>query len=247
MPSDTNPTQTPPEPGALASLADEHARGVRFAAKPDLAVGHVKGWLAPVRRHLKQIFGAESAVVSLVPQIDGPMPREDLRALLLERVGQLQRFLEEAPLLGQRAFGAAQDQKVFIGHGRSLVWREVQNFIATRLRLPWDEFNREPVAGISTSERLAQMLSEASFALLIMTAEDEHADGAFHARENVVHEVGLFQGRLGPRKAIILQEVGCAAFSNIHGLSVIRFPAGHVSAAFEQVREVLERERIIRT
>ena len=27
-----------------------------------------------------------------------------------------------------------------------------------------------------------------------MTAEDEHADGTKHARENVIHEVGLFQG-----------------------------------------------------
>ena len=41
------------------------------------------------------------------------------------------------------------------------------------------------------------MLNAASFAFLIMTAEDEHADSTLHARENVVHEVGLFQGKLG--------------------------------------------------
>jgi predicted nucleotide-binding protein len=37
-----------------------------------------------------------------------------------------------------------------------------------------------------------------------MTAEDEQADGNHHARMNVIHEVGLFQGRLGFERAIVL-------------------------------------------
>jgi predicted nucleotide-binding protein len=66
-----------------------------------------------------------------------------------------------------------------------------------------------------------------------------------HARQNVVHEVGLFQGRLGPKKAIILLEEGCSEFSNIIGLMQIRFPKNRISAAFEEIRRVLEREKII--
>lgn len=66
-----------------------------------------------------------------------------------------------------------------------------------------------------------------------------------HARENVVHEVGLFQGHLGFRKAIILLEEGCSEFSNIVGLSQIRFPQSNISACFEEIRLVLEREGII--
>ena len=65
------------------------------------------------------------------------------------------------------------------------------------------------------------------------------------ARMNVVHEAGLFQGRLGFKKAIILLEEGCEEFSNIEGLGHIPFPPGHISSAFEQVRRVLERESII--
>jgi hypothetical protein len=38
------------------------------------------------------------------------------------------------------------------------------------------------------------MLDQARFAFLVMTAEDEQADGNHHARMNVIHEVGLFQG-----------------------------------------------------
>lgn len=78
-----------------------------------------------------------------------------------------------------------------------------------------------------------------------MTAEDSHTDGTSHARENVIHEIGLFQGKLGFNRAIILLEESCAHFSNIHGLTHIGFPAGKLSSAFEDIGRVLERERII--
>jgi predicted nucleotide-binding protein len=50
------------------------------------------------------------------------------------------------------------------------------------------------------------MLEDAAFAFLILTAEDEATDEKLHARENVVHEAGLFQGKLGFKKAILLLE-----------------------------------------
>ncbi len=86
---------------------------------------------------------------------------------------------------------------VFIGHGRSPAWRVLKNFVKDRLGLPYDEFNRVPVAGITNIARLSEMLEAAAFALIILTAEDEQADGKLQARMNVIHEVGLFQGRLG--------------------------------------------------
>jgi predicted nucleotide-binding protein len=51
----------------------------------------------------------------------------------------------------------------------------------------------------------------------------------------VVHEAGLFQGRLGFTKAIVLLEDGCEEFSNIQGLEHIHFPKGNISASFEEV------------
>jgi predicted nucleotide-binding protein len=97
-------------------------------------------------------------------------------------------------------------KKVFIGHGHSPVWRELQSFLEKRLNLSVEEFNAVSVAGIPTATRLEQMLDAAKFAFLIMTAEDETPDGKLRARLNVVHEAGLFQGKLGFKKAIILLE-----------------------------------------
>lgn len=139
-----------------------------------------------------------------------------------------------------------RENRVFIGHGRSHLWRELKDFIQDSLNLDWEEFNREATAGLSITERLTEMLSAAEFAFLIMTAEDEHSDGCFHARENVIHEVGLFQGKLGFRRAIVLLEEGCKEFSNIHGLNQIRFPKGQILAKSEEIRGVLKREGMLK-
>lgn len=135
--------------------------------------------------------------------------------------------------------------RIFIGHGGSQTWRELKDFIVDRLNLEWDDYNREPAAGLFTPERVQAMLDQACFALLVMTGEDQQPDGTRRARENVVHEAGLFQGRLGFRRAIVLLEEGCDPFSNIHGLTVIQFPEGQIRAAFEEVRRTFEREGIL--
>lgn len=134
---------------------------------------------------------------------------------------------------------------VFIGHGQSSAWRDLKDFIQDRLHLPWDEFNRVPVAGFTNIARLSEMLDNAAIAFIIMTAEDEQSDGKMHARMNVIHEAGLFQGRLGFEKAILLLEDGCEEFSNVQGLGQIRFPTGALSVKFEEIRRVLEREGLV--
>jgi len=42
-----------------------------------------------------------------------------------------------------------------------------------------------------------------------LTAEDEIAEGAQQAHMGVIHEVGLFLGRLGFNKAIVVLEENC--------------------------------------
>jgi predicted nucleotide-binding protein len=72
------------------------------------------------------------------------------------------------------------------------------------LKLRCDEFKTEAVAGITTTERFETSLDLACFAFLVMTAQNTHADNTTHARESVIHEAELFQGRVGFKQAIIL-------------------------------------------
>jgi hypothetical protein len=44
-------------------------------------------------------------------------------------------------------------------------------------------------AGKSTKDRLEEMLDNACFAFLVLTAEDELADGSKHARQNVIQAI----------------------------------------------------------
>lgn len=164
---------------------------------------------------------------------------DELRKLIVKVASHIEN-LESRSVKDQRI-----GTNIFIGHGRSGDWRELKDFVKDRLNLPWDEFNRVPVAGVTNITRLSQMLEQACFAFLVMTAEDEQADGNHHARMNVIHEVGLFQGRLGFERAIVLLEDGCEEFSNIQGLGQIRYPKGRISAIFEDIRAVLEREGIV--
>ncbi len=150
------------------------------------------------------------------------------------------------PVSVERGNQSARNRPVFIGHGRSREWLALQNFLQNTLGLSCVEFNTESAAGVGTQERLLELLDRAGFAFLVMTGEDAQSDGSKRARENVVHEIGLFQGRLEFRKAIILLEEGCTEFSNIHGLGQIRFPKGGIESRFEDIRKVLEREKILK-
>ena len=180
------------------------------------------------------------AVLKYVLSVKQPFQScKDLKKRIVEMANHIQNIEEKG--VKEKRIGT----NVFIGHGRSQDWRELKDFINDKLKLPWDEFNRVPIAGIANIARLEQMLDEACMAFLVMTAEDEQIDGTLHARENVIHEAGLFQGKLGFERAIILLEEGCQEFSNIHGLGQIRFPKGNIKAAFEDIREVLKREEII--
>jgi predicted nucleotide-binding protein len=135
---------------------------------------------------------------------------------------------------------------IFIGHGRSKEWFALERFLTKDLRLPCEEFNAKPAAGYTTQQHLEQMLNRATFAFLVMTAEDKHEDGTLHARENVVHEAGLFQGKLGFSNAVLLVEAGCSLPSNFDGLTHIPFPKDNIAGAFHEVRRTLEDRGIIR-
>jgi len=131
---------------------------------------------------------------------------------------------------------------VFIGHGRSLLWARLQVFLENRLGVKTVNYESAPRVGDSIVPILEEMLDQATFAVLILTAEDETASGAKRARQNVIHEAGLFQGRLGFRKAILLIQEGAEDFSNVAGLQYISFTDDKIEQSFWELQEVLKRE-----
>ena len=213
--------------------------------KPEVPLESLAMWSGFVRFRLEKIYGKDSPLLHCFPGRGIDRSIADSRVELIKRAEQVRRIIEafeaapaatQSPLLGK---------KIFIGHGRSLVWLQLKDFIRERVGVPCDEFNIEPAAGMSTTARLDAMLAQAGFAFIVMTAEEKHADGRIYARPNVIHESGLFQAKLGTPRAIVLLEEGCGDFSNIAGLTHIGFPSGDLKPAFEDVRRVLEREGLM--
>jgi hypothetical protein len=158
----------------------------------------------------------------------------------LESIGHVLSYVRDFAIRKPRTMPTS----VFIGHGRCKDWEQIRDRLTT-LGIEVDEFNVYPAAGITTVDRLSQMLNRACFAILVMTAEDKQANGRLNPRLNVVHEIGLFQGRLGFKKSIIVKEKRAAPFSNIDGLTYIPYPKGNVAEAFPEIEKVLTRERVI--
>jgi predicted nucleotide-binding protein len=131
---------------------------------------------------------------------------------------------------------------IFIGHGRSPLWRDLKDHLTEKHGYKVEAYEVGARAGHTIRDILEDMLGKASFACLVLTAEDEMADGKMHARQNVIHETGLFQGRLGFSRAIVLLEDGTEEFSNIYGVQQIRFSKDKIKETFGEVLATLRRE-----
>jgi predicted nucleotide-binding protein len=131
---------------------------------------------------------------------------------------------------------------IFIGHGRDIQWRDLKDHLHDKHGYDIEAYEIGARAGHAVRDILQDMLTRSSFAILVMTGEDETQDGGLRARQNVIHEIGLFQGRLGFNRAIVVLEKGTEEFSNIQGIEQIRFAKENIKETFGEVLAVLRRE-----
>jgi predicted nucleotide-binding protein len=134
---------------------------------------------------------------------------------------------------------------VFIGHGHTRDWEAISKFLELDLSLVVEEYEKISPLGYTVSARLEQMLAISSLAIVVMSAEDEQQDKTLRARQNVIHEIGLFQGRLGFEKVIVLRHKDCESFTNVSGINDIPYDLDHLDEVFAKIRRVAEREGLL--
>ena len=134
------------------------------------------------------------------------------------------------------------EPKIYIGHGSSQIWRELKDHLSDQHSFDVIAYETGSRAGHTIRDILEEMSSEATIAFLIHTAEDKMKNDESQSRANVIHETGLFQGKLGFSKSIVLLEEGCKEFSNISGIQQIRFPRGKIRETFGDVIATIKRE-----
>jgi predicted nucleotide-binding protein len=131
---------------------------------------------------------------------------------------------------------------IFIGHGRSIQWRNLKDHLTDKQGYKVIAYETGERAGHTIRDILQELLIRGSFALLVLTAEDEMSTGQVRARQNVIHELGLFQGKLGFPRAIAVVEEGVEMLSNLDGVQQIRFGKDNIAETYGDVIAVLRRE-----
>ena len=140
---------------------------------------------------------------------------------------------------------AQKETAIFIGHGRSKLWARLQLYIKDELGIPTFTFESETHTGETIINILTSFLDKSSFAILVLTAEDETVEGSMRARQNVIHEAGLFQGRLGFEKVILLKHSNTEDLSNLAGLQYIPFTGDNIEQTFYELSRVLKKHGLV--
>jgi len=163
----------------------------------------------------------------------------------LDRRSAIERVFDIFETVAQKSklpYEAFVKPKIFIGHGRSTAWRDLKDHLHDKHSYEVVAYEVGSRAGHAIRDILEDMLAKSSFAILVMTAEDQTINGQFRPRQNVVHETGLFQGRLGFNRAIVLLEDGAEEFSNLHGIEQIRFSKGNIRETYGEILATIKRE-----
>jgi predicted nucleotide-binding protein len=238
-----------------------------FLGKPDFSRGspEFQQWLEDANEGLTVIFGKYSHWLAEFKDIEY---YEKMSALLGDTKANesnfwkgldqaqslLESMIEEIEADHTEAAIAASVEKpnlfegkpcIFIGHGRSPLWARLKLFLQEDLGLRTECYESESRVGESIVPILEGMLEKADFAVLILTAEDETASGSMRARQNVIHEVGLFQSKLGFKRAILLKQEGVEDFTNIAGLQYIPFPDNNIEQSFYLLQRTLKKEGLL--
>ncbi len=196
-----------------------------------------------LRTELPELYAAFSADVSqpevqMVGSVADRYSRLQLLALArdIEQIFAIRSLSEQATLAV-----APQETRVFISHGRAQDWREIQAYIERDAKIPTLELEQQPDEGRTAQHKLFDEANKCSFAVVVMTEEDMDAAGITRARENLIHEIGYFQGRYGTNGICLLHEEGTSIPSNIAGVVYAPFTRGNIGATLVALRRELDR------
>jgi CheY-like chemotaxis protein len=136
---------------------------------------------------------------------------------------------------------AYKRRRVFLSHGHNeLLLLRLKNFLATSLKLDTVVLKELPSRGLTVVEKLERASEKCSFAVILLTRDDEQHDGALRARQNVIHELGFCQGKYGRQNVVLLAERGVELFTNISGIVRVEFDPQHFDSSFEELRREMQ-------
>lgn len=129
---------------------------------------------------------------------------------------------------------------IFISHGKNKLWLEIQTFIEKDLNYRTIELEQQPNLGRTIIQKLEDETNKCYYAVILMTGDDIINDNEKRARENVMHEIGFLQGKLGLNNVCILYEKDTNIPSNISGIVYLSFENGNIDSVFYKLKRELD-------
>lgn len=165
---------------------------------------------------------------------------------LASHVAELEKRDEElrrAQVIPERpATTKLASRAIVVGHGKSALWKPLRERIAEQFPVPCHGFQQVPLPGLGTMAAMQEVMPKTQFAILVLTREDIEAEGELAAQLNVVRLAGLFQGRLGFTRVLLMLEECATVLPGVNDLPRLVFPEGNILGAWEKVRAILENE-----
>ena len=195
--------------------------------------------LAVLQENLPELYG-DFDLGGIVPEVEmghPPGEKEDdkwrySRAQMQKLARDVEQLLEIRSHSELATPELESPRRVFISHGRAQDWRAIQAYIEKDIGLSTLELAQEANEGRTIFAKLVELSGKCDSAVIVMTGDDQDADGKARARENVIHEIGFFHGRYGAKRVCLLHEEGVSVPSNIHGIVYTPFPKGGIEATF---------------
>jgi predicted nucleotide-binding protein len=137
---------------------------------------------------------------------------------------------------------AAQSKEVFIVHGHDARLADVARFVGEVTGRQPTILHERPNKGRTLIEKFEGHASNAGFAVVLLTGDDEgglagSGERLPRARQNVVFELGFFAGALGRENVAVLYEAGVEQPSDLDGLAYTEFDS-HGAWRMEVAREL---------
>jgi len=138
------------------------------------------------------------------------------------------------------------NKNVFVVHGHDLEAKGALRDFLVKLGLNPIILDEQDDRGMTLIEKFEYYAGVCSFAFILVTPDDQmsasdRSDKAamWHARQNVIMELGWFIAHLGRERVAILYRAGAEIPSDIHGVLYARFGRS-VSEVSEKIRQRLK-------
>ena len=164
-------------------------------------------------------------------------------SLLAQRLRQRNFYVRERNQIPRVFIGSSSEQKRLAECvGESLC--DMHTVVA----VVWSDIKRGIVfkPSVSSIDNLVNQVRQCDFAVMIAGADDitiSRKHQVMAPRDNVVFEIGLFMGALGPNRVLVLRPVSKKSPrlvkipSDLEGLTLLNYPENSRLSSREQVKE----------